>query len=71
MQQQASIIEAKAALFRADESIKQGHHIMAFTVVTIFFLPLGFFAGFVGMNNADTRNNPWMTLREQVAYMSE
>jgi hypothetical protein len=37
-QQQASIIEAKAALARADESVKQGRAIMAFTIVTIFFV---------------------------------
>lgn len=37
-QQQASIIEAKAALARADESVKQGRAIMAFTLVTIFFV---------------------------------
>ncbi len=34
-QQQASIVEAKAALRRADESVKQGRAIMAFTIVTI------------------------------------
>jgi hypothetical protein len=37
-QQQASILEAKAAKIRADESIKQGRSIIAFTVVTIFFV---------------------------------
>ena len=37
-QQQASILEAKAAKTRADESIKQGRSIIAFTVVTIFFV---------------------------------
>ncbi|KAK8037255.1 CorA-like Mg2+ transporter protein [Apiospora marii] len=36
-QQQASIVEAKAALERAEESVKQGRAIMAFTIVTIFF----------------------------------
>jgi hypothetical protein len=37
-QQQASILEAKAAKTRADESIRQGRSIVAFTVVTIFFV---------------------------------
>ncbi|KAK8102512.1 hypothetical protein PG984_015658 [Apiospora sp. TS-2023a] len=37
-QQQASIVEAKAALERAEESVKQGRAIMAFTIVTIFFV---------------------------------
>ncbi|KLU81147.1 hypothetical protein MAPG_00242 [Magnaporthiopsis poae ATCC 64411] len=68
-QQQASIVEAKAALARASESVKQGRSIVAFTIVTIFFLPLGFFAAFFGMNNAVSTNNDWMTLNEQIGYM--
>ncbi|KAH7390185.1 hypothetical protein BKA64DRAFT_116535 [Cadophora sp. MPI-SDFR-AT-0126] len=68
-QQQASIIEAKAALRRADESVKQGRAIMAFTLVTIFFLPLGFLATFFGMNNKEINEAPWMTLNEQLKYM--
>ncbi|KAK7973144.1 hypothetical protein PG988_007278 [Apiospora saccharicola] len=68
-QQQASIVEAKAALERAEESVKQGRAIMAFTIVTIFFLPLGFFATFFGMNNSDINDANWMTLNEQVTYM--
>jgi hypothetical protein len=43
-QQQASIIEAKAALARADESVKQGRAIMAFTLVTIFFVSVKSFS---------------------------
>jgi len=39
-QQQAGIMEAKAAKQRADESIKQGRAIVAFTIVTIFFVSL-------------------------------
>ncbi|RYP01782.1 hypothetical protein DL764_006069 [Monosporascus ibericus] len=61
-QQQTSIVEANAALL-------QGQSIMALTIVTIFFLPLGFFAAFFGMNNAEINNAPWMTLGEQVRYM--
>jgi hypothetical protein len=37
-QQQANIIEAKAAIKRADESVMQGRSIVVFTVVTIFFV---------------------------------
>lgn len=37
-QQQANIIEAKAAIRRADESVTQGRSIVVFTVVTIFFV---------------------------------
>ncbi|KAK7409062.1 hypothetical protein QQX98_008766 [Neonectria punicea] len=68
-QQQASIIEAKAALKRQEESIRQGRAIMAFTIVTIFFLPLGFFAAFFGMNNNDINDAKWMSLNEQITYM--
>ncbi|KAF4982586.1 hypothetical protein FZEAL_1818 [Fusarium zealandicum] len=68
-QQQAGIIEAKAALIRADESIRQGRAIMAFTIVTILFLPLGFFAAFFGMNNSDYTGDEWMKLGHQVMYM--
>jgi Mg2+ and Co2+ transporter CorA len=68
-QQQASIIEAKAALARADESVKQGRAIMAFTIVTIFFLPLGFIAAFFGMNNEQINQASWMTLNQQMKWM--
>ncbi|KAK8073492.1 hypothetical protein PG994_004391 [Apiospora phragmitis] len=68
-QQQASIVEAKAALERAEESVKQGRAIMAFTIVTIFFLPLGFFAAFFGMNNDDINEAKWMTLNDQIKWM--
>jgi hypothetical protein len=37
-QQQANIIEAKAAIRRADETVLQGRSIVVFTVVTIFFV---------------------------------
>lgn len=37
-QQQSNIIEAKAAIRRADESVLQGRSIVVFTVVTIFFV---------------------------------
>ena len=37
-QQQANIIEAKAAIRRADESVIQGRSIVIFTVVTIIFV---------------------------------
>ncbi|KAL2143371.1 hypothetical protein VTI28DRAFT_10485 [Corynascus sepedonium] len=52
-QQQAGIIEAKAAIRRADETVIQGRSIVVFTVVTIFFLPLSFFATVFGMNNRE------------------
>ncbi|CAN8097527.1 unnamed protein product [Discula destructiva] len=67
-QQQASIEEAKDALVRADETVDQGKAIMAFTIMTIIFTPLGFFTSFFGMNNAAT-GTEWMTLGRQCLYM--
>jgi hypothetical protein len=37
-QQQANIIEAKAAIKRADETVMQGRSIVVFTVITIIFV---------------------------------
>jgi len=37
-QQQSGIIEAKAAIKRADEAVLQGRSIIVFTIVTIFFV---------------------------------
>jgi len=65
-QQQASIIEAKYALKRADESVSQGRSIMLFTIVTIIFLPLSFMSSVFGMNAkdfADAKGDPNMSLR--------
>ncbi|KAL2071212.1 hypothetical protein VTL71DRAFT_12447 [Oculimacula yallundae] len=66
-QQQASIIEAKYALKRADESVTQGRSIMLFTIVTIIFLPLSFMSSVFGMNAkdfADKDGNPDMSLSQ-------
>jgi hypothetical protein len=67
-QQQSGIIEAKAAIRRADESVLQGRSIVVFTVVTIFFLPLSFFATLFGMN-AQEFNEGYMPLSTQLIYM--
>jgi len=42
---------------------------MAFTIVTIFFLPLGFIAAFFGMNNEQINQSSWMTLNQQMKWM--
>ncbi|KAG8159647.1 hypothetical protein KVR01_010284 [Diaporthe batatas] len=81
-QQQASIVEAQAALERADhgvrqqklsiklseQSYEQGKSIMAFTIMTIIFTPLGFFTSFFGMNNSST-GQEWMPLWQQIVTM--
>ncbi|RAL60755.1 hypothetical protein DID88_009860 [Monilinia fructigena] len=70
-QQQASIIEATAALDRADESVHQGRSIMIFTVITIIFLPLSFMSSIFGMNAKEFTGsgNSEMSIREQFEYM--
>ncbi|PHH91891.1 hypothetical protein CDD83_9912 [Cordyceps sp. RAO-2017] len=67
-QQQAGIIEAKVAIKRADVSVLQGRSIIVFTVFTIFFLPLSFFASIFGMNTAEL-NGGLMPLAKQLTYM--
>lgn len=69
-QQQSGIIEAKAGIRRADESVLQGRSIVVFTVVTIFFLPLSFFATMFGMN-ARELNDGKMTIGNQLLLMRE
>ena len=56
------------ALVRADLSINQGRTIMLFTIVTICFLPLSFFAGIFGMNNQEMTGSA-MSISEQFTYM--
>lgn len=58
------------ALVRADLSVDQGRSIMLFTVVTICFLPLSFFAGIFGMNNQEMTGSG-MAVRVQFTYMCE
>lgn len=74
-QQQASIIEAKHALLRADESVLQGRSVMLFTIVTIIFLPLSFMTSVFGMNASDfdspTGDGSSMTLRHQFKLLCE
>jgi Mg2+ and Co2+ transporter CorA len=41
---------------------------MLFTIVTICFLPLSFFASIFGMNNQEM-NGSTMTVRDQLTYM--
>ncbi|KAE9371635.1 hypothetical protein N431DRAFT_441610 [Stipitochalara longipes BDJ] len=70
-QQQASIIEAKSALARADESVTQGRAIVMFTIITIIFLPLSFMSSLFGMNARElsNANGGIMSLRYQFKFM--
>ncbi|RFU33017.1 hypothetical protein B7463_g3326, partial [Scytalidium lignicola] len=67
-QQQASIIEAKAARDYADQSVTQGRSIMLFTIVTIIFLPLSYISSIFGMNSAEF-NSGSMSLHQEFVYM--
>jgi hypothetical protein len=70
-QQQASIIEATAALDRAEESVQQGRTIMVFTVITIIFLPLSFMSSVFGMNAQELSGSAGgvMSLKAQFRLM--
>ncbi|TAQ87980.1 hypothetical protein B7494_g3667 [Chlorociboria aeruginascens] len=70
-QQQASIIEAKYALERADESVSQGRKLTLFTIITIIFLPLSFMSSVFGMNSSELSgsNGGLMSLRHQFTFM--
>lgn len=68
-QQQSNVIEAKAAIQRADESVLQGRSIIVFTIVTIFFLPLSFFTSVFGMNAPELSNDGVMPLRTMLIVM--
>ena len=63
-QQQASLVEADAAL-------AQGRSIMLFTVVTIIFLPLSFMSSVFGMNASELSgpSGGIMPLRHQFTFM--
>ncbi|KAJ4396526.1 hypothetical protein N0V93_000746 [Gnomoniopsis smithogilvyi] len=67
-QQQASIVEAKMSHRLGTQSYEQGKSIMAFTIMTIVFTPLGFFTSFFGMDNSST-GQTWMSLWEQTITM--
>ncbi|KAH8883113.1 hypothetical protein GQ53DRAFT_883648 [Thozetella sp. PMI_491] len=67
-QQQAGVIEAREAVKQAALTLKQGQSIMLFTVVTIIFLPLSFFATLFGMNSVEL-NDGHYTLTEEFVYM--
>jgi Mg2+ and Co2+ transporter CorA len=70
-QQQASIIEATAALGLAEETVKQGRTIMGFTVITIIFLPLSFMSSVFGMNAKELSGSAGgvMSLKAQFQLM--
>lgn len=68
-QQQSGIIEAKAAIRRADESVLQGRSIVALTVVTIFFVSIPAQADpslMVGPE-ADNTSSPYHSLPHSLA----
>ena len=78
-QKQASIVEAHLArdqltLAReqTEAAVEQSHVIMIFTIVTIIFLPLSFFASVFGINSAEWASQPnaYPSLRTVFTYMT-
>ncbi|TGJ78241.1 hypothetical protein E0Z10_g10521 [Xylaria hypoxylon] len=67
-QQQASVFQAWQAMKQSNETIKQGRSIMAFTLVTIVFLPLSFLSSVFGMNNPEFGNDNW-SISRQIIYI--
>ncbi|OTA98762.1 hypothetical protein M426DRAFT_17086 [Hypoxylon sp. CI-4A] len=67
-QQQASVLQAWQAVKQSEETMKQGHSIMGFTIVTIIFLPLSFMSSIFGMNNAEITSETW-SIKKQFIYM--
>lgn len=68
-QQQAGVIEAREAVKQAAETLRQGQSIMLFTVVTIVFLPLSFFATLFGMNASDFTDGSHLSLMHELLFM--
>ena len=69
-QKQANIVEAHLSREQVDNSQEQARSILIFTIVTIIFLPLSFFASVFGMNARDwsgQADNP--TLHTIFTYM--
>ncbi|KAH8648301.1 hypothetical protein BGZ60DRAFT_499681 [Tricladium varicosporioides] len=52
-QQQASLIETRESIRQTQETVRQGQAIMAFTIITVLFLPLSFLSSVFGMNILD------------------
>jgi len=70
-QKQASIIEAQQARRQTKVAANQSRTVVIFTLVTIIFLPLSFFASVFGINAREwsgTQTNP--SLREIFTYMT-
>jgi len=70
-QKQASIIEAQQARRQTKVAANQSRTVVIFTLVTIIFLPLSFFASVFGINAREwsgTETNP--SLREIFTYMT-
>ncbi|CAG8962177.1 hypothetical protein HYFRA_00005226, partial [Hymenoscyphus fraxineus] len=68
-QQQASVVEAREAVKQGEETLRQGRAIMLFTVITIIFLPLSFFATLFGMNVSDLTDGATLNYKDVLVFM--
>ena len=69
-QKQANVVEAHLAREQADNSQEQARSILIFTIFTIIFLPLSFFASVFGINAREWSGQAQnLTLRKIFTYM--
>ena len=70
-QKQANIIEAQLARKQTEVAADQSRSIMVFTVFTVIFLPLSFFASVFGINSREWSgaDNKYLPLHQIFTYM--
>ncbi|RYP01082.1 hypothetical protein DL764_006316 [Monosporascus ibericus] len=66
---EATLHEAEETLELIESRQAEIQHLEDSTLRICQQLPLGFFAAFFGMNNADINDAKWMSLNEQIGYM--
>lgn len=70
-QKQANVLEAHLAREQTEVATEQSRSIMAFTIFTIIFLPLSFFASIFGINSREWsgEGNNYLPLHQIFTYM--
>ena len=70
-QKQANVLEARLASEQSQVAVRQSRAVLIFTIFTIIFLPLSFFASVFGINSAEwnEEGTHFLPLREIFTYM--
>lgn len=68
-QKQANIVEAHLAREQTEVAADQSRSVMIFTIFTIIFLPLSFFASVFGINSKEWAGQNYMSLSTIFTYM--